>query len=102
MWFNANGEVVDWDGNPILLDYSIEQGRKKSLLLSYYSATRRSIRIFIINEILFMYRAPYSFIFTNIIEKMGVIVIVIVIFGLASFSQILIFGKIICMITNIE
>ncbi|KAK1129395.1 hypothetical protein K0M31_019127 [Melipona bicolor] len=25
VWFDANGEVVDWDGNPILLDYSIEQ-----------------------------------------------------------------------------
>ncbi|XP_060827614.1 apyrase [Bombus pascuorum] len=25
VWFDADGEVVDWDGNPILLDYSIEE-----------------------------------------------------------------------------
>ncbi|KOC68564.1 Apyrase [Habropoda laboriosa] len=25
VWFDKQGEVVDWDGNPILLDYSIEQ-----------------------------------------------------------------------------
>lgn len=35
MWFDADGEVVDWDGNPILLDYSIEEGKNKSLLLLY-------------------------------------------------------------------
>lgn len=26
VWFDGKGEVVDWDGNPILLDKSIEQG----------------------------------------------------------------------------
>lgn len=26
VWFNEQGEVVDWDGNPILLDHSIEEG----------------------------------------------------------------------------
>ncbi|XP_076182577.1 apyrase isoform X1 [Ptiloglossa arizonensis] len=25
VWFDEEGEVVDWDGNPILLDYSIEE-----------------------------------------------------------------------------
>lgn len=25
VWFDADGEVVDWDGNPILLDYSVEE-----------------------------------------------------------------------------
>lgn len=35
VWFDADGEVVDWDGNPILLDYSIEEGKNKSLLLLY-------------------------------------------------------------------
>ncbi|XP_015438966.1 PREDICTED: apyrase-like [Dufourea novaeangliae] len=25
VWFDGKGEVVDWDGNPILLDYSIQQ-----------------------------------------------------------------------------
>nr|KAF7438278.1 hypothetical protein H0235_000669 [Vespula pensylvanica] len=25
VWFDDQGEVVDWEGNPILLDYSIEQ-----------------------------------------------------------------------------
>ncbi|XP_033230427.1 apyrase-like [Belonocnema kinseyi] len=25
VWFNSQGEVIDWDGNPILLDQSIEE-----------------------------------------------------------------------------
>ncbi|XP_017759918.1 PREDICTED: apyrase [Eufriesea mexicana] len=25
VWFDQQGEVVDWDGNPILLDYSVEE-----------------------------------------------------------------------------
>lgn len=26
VWFDDEGEVADWEGNPILLDYSIEEG----------------------------------------------------------------------------
>lgn len=25
VWFDSQGEILDWDGNPILLDYSIEE-----------------------------------------------------------------------------
>ncbi|XP_012530610.1 apyrase isoform X2 [Monomorium pharaonis] len=28
VWFDDQGEVVDWDGNPLLLDYSIEEDPK--------------------------------------------------------------------------
>lgn len=27
VWFDDQGEVVDWDGNPLLLDQSIEEGK---------------------------------------------------------------------------
>lgn len=34
MWFDQQGEVVDWDGDPILLDYSIEEGKLQWTILN--------------------------------------------------------------------
>ncbi|XP_054004217.1 apyrase-like [Hylaeus anthracinus] len=38
VWFDEKGEVADWDGNPILLDYSIEEDPKMLKALEPWKA----------------------------------------------------------------
>lgn len=47
VWFDQQGEVVDWDGNPILLDYSVEEGRSYTNLFLCYYASLRIARFFL-------------------------------------------------------
>lgn len=45
VWFDGQGEVVRWDGNPILLDQSIQQGEFSMLgFTTYYRIYKRRRR----------------------------------------------------------